>query len=137
MSGVSPGESRSTYGVRKAGELLAGDVDPVAVLVEVALEGDLDLDEPRAQPLELGSVLGRQLMAGAPEVAQPELEQPRGARRSAAAASSVAAKARTASNRSLRKTTATRHLFSRSSASLPASRTAASVWTWPRKAPRP
>ena len=49
---------------------------PSLVLVDVALERDLDLDEPGAQSLELGPLLGRQLLAGAPEVAQPEVEEP-------------------------------------------------------------
>ena len=63
-------------GLGKAGELLARDVDSVLVLVDVALERDLDLDQPGAQSLELGSLLGRQLVAGTPEVAQPEVEEP-------------------------------------------------------------
>ena len=58
----------------KAGELLARDVDPVLVLVDVALERHLDLDQSRAQPLELRSILARQLVPGTPEVAQPEVE---------------------------------------------------------------
>ena len=44
--------------IREAGQLLAIDVDPIAVLVDVALEGDLDLDEPGPEALELGAVLG-------------------------------------------------------------------------------
>ena len=63
-------------GVGQAGELLARDVDPVAVLVQVALEGDLHLDEAGAQPFQLRALVGAELVAGATEVAQPVLQQP-------------------------------------------------------------
>ena len=87
--------------VGEAGELLAADVDPVAVLVDVALERDLDLDEPRPQPLGACAIVGRQLMARAAEVTEPVFEQP-GPLSGRSFASSVAAKARTASYRSVR-----------------------------------
>ena len=71
-----PGREALDVVVGQPRQLLAGHVDAVAELVDVALEGDLDLDEPRAEPLQLGAVLGAQLVAGTAEVAQPVGEQP-------------------------------------------------------------
>ena len=61
--------------VRHAGQLLAGDLDPVGELADVPLERHLELDEPRAERLELAALRGAQLLSGAAEVAQPEVEQ--------------------------------------------------------------
>ena len=76
--GAVPLARRETLdvGVGQAGELLAGDVDPVAVLVQVALEGDLDLHEAGAQALELRALVGAELVAGPAEVSQPVLQEP-------------------------------------------------------------
>ena len=70
------GREALDVGVGQSGELLARDLDPVAELVQVALEGDLHLDEAVAQPLELGALVGAELMAGPTEVSQPVLQQP-------------------------------------------------------------
>ncbi len=62
--------------VRQAGELVAGDVDAVAEVVEVALEGHLHLDQPGSQPLELGPVRLSELVTRPTEVAQPVRKEP-------------------------------------------------------------
>jgi hypothetical protein len=54
---------------------LAGDLDPVAELREVASEGDLQLHQAGAQPLQLGALRRLQLVPRAPQVAHPVLQQ--------------------------------------------------------------
>ena len=56
-------------------ELLARQVEAVLPLVDVALEGHLELDDPAAQATGLGALLGGQVLTGPPEIAQKMVEQ--------------------------------------------------------------
>ena len=51
-------------------------LQPVLPLGEIAIEGDLQLDQPVLQPLQLGAGGVVELVPGAPEVTQPVVEQP-------------------------------------------------------------
>ena len=73
LSGAQPLDVR----VAQAVELLPGDVDAVAELVEVPLERNLDLDEAVSQRFELVSLGPVQLLPCAAEVAQPVLQETR------------------------------------------------------------
>ena len=64
-------------GVRHPFEVVLGDDEMVLVLVDVALEGDPDLDHTFGEPFDLRPRGIFELVSGPAQVAEPELQEPR------------------------------------------------------------